>query len=184
MSIPGNDLLSQIENQHPKLGQWLRSYLWPAVKQTADNAAVATTGSLEPPAPPESVHVTTAGEMMQVVVNHSAPIQRGVHYIYHVATNPGMVGAQIEAKPATRAPLHFVLPTKDSGGTAHNYYVAVQVQYPGGPPSSPTYYGGAQPKAINLSGTTQMDIRAGTGSGTAENGGQTLVGLGKAQVRI
>jgi hypothetical protein len=190
MSIKGNDLLAQIENAADvqtlavKLGQYMRNYVNPSIQKTAKNAAVSTTSQVQAPAPPESVNVTTAGEMIQVQVNHTAPVQKGVHYIYHLATNPQFTNAQIEAKPATRAPLHFVAPSKNSSGTAHDFYVAVQVQYPGGPPSAPTYYGGSAPAKFNLSGTTQMDILPGTGSGTAANGGQALVGLGKSQVRL
>jgi hypothetical protein len=184
MSIPGNDLLAEIERDHPKLGAYFRNYVLPAIQTTARNGAVGTHSNIAPPTAPESVNVTTAGEMMQVVVNHSAPLQKGVHYIYHVATNPQFTNAQIEAKPATRAPSHFVLPTKDAGGNTHSYYVAVQTQYPGSPPSEPTFFGGSAPSAVNMAGTTHMDIQPGTGSGTATNGGQAFVGLGKAQVRL
>jgi hypothetical protein len=184
MSIAGNDLLSQVENEWPKLGQYLRSYILPAIQTTAQNAAVDPSSQLPTPDPPQSINVTTAGEMMQVVVNHTAPIQKGAHYVYTVATNPQMTNAQIEVKPATRAPLHFTLPTKTAAGANHQYYVAVQVQYPGSPPSAPTFHGGSTPAPITMSGSTQMDIQPGTGSGTASNGGQTLVGLGKAQVRL
>jgi hypothetical protein len=184
MTIPGNDLLTQIEQDNPKLGQYIRRYLVPAVQKTAANAAVGTAASIPAPAPPESISVSTAGELMQVVVNHTAPVQKGVHYVYSIATNPQMSGAQIEVKAASRTPVHFPLPTKDGSGNTHNFYVAVQAQYPGSPPSKATFYGGATPVAINMSGTTQMDILPGTGSGTAANGGETLVGIGKSQVRL
>lgn len=185
--IQGNDLLQQFENQGgpaAKLGIFLRRYVIPNIQQVAQAAGVTAGAQIQPPDPPESVQVSTAGEMLQVKVNHNAPLIRGVHYIYHLATNPGFVNAQIEAKPATRAPFHFVAPTFQSdGATKHNYYVAVQAQYQGGPPSAPTYYGGGTPTAINLSGTTALDIQPGTGSGTATNGGQTFQGLGKAPIR-
>jgi hypothetical protein len=184
MSIPGNDLLTEIERDNPKLGQYLRRYVFPSVQKVAQNAAVSAQSQLGPPAPPESVSVKTAGELMQVVVNHSAKLQKGVHYVYSIATNPQMSGAQIEVKPASRAPVHFSLPTKDGGGATHNYYVAVQAQYPGSPASRPTYFGGSVPVAVNMAGTTQMDILPGTGSGTAQNGGEVLVGIGKSQVRL
>lgn len=184
MSIAGNDLLSQIEKESPKLGIYLRNYVLPAIQKTAQNAAVSPSGNIQAPDPPQGVNVTTAGEMMQITVDHTAPLQKGAHYIYSVATNPQMTNAQIEAKPATRAPFHLVLPTKDSTGTNHQFHVAVQVQYPGSPASAPTYYGGSSPQPITMGGTTQMNILPGTGSGTAENGGQVLVGLGKSQVRV
>jgi hypothetical protein len=190
MSLPGNDLLTAVENAQDvptlaiKLGQYLRRYLIPSVQNTASGAAVGTNGNIPSPAPPQSVNVTTAGEMIQVVVTHNSPIQKGARYIYHLATNPQFVGAQIEPKEATRAPFHFTAPTKNGAGATHNYYLAVQVQYPGSLPSEPTYFGGVSPAPFTLSGSTQLDIQPGTGSGTATNGGQTLVGLGKSQVRI
>jgi hypothetical protein len=123
--------------------------------------------------------------MLQVTVNHTSPIQKGVHYIYSIANNPEFKGAMIEAKPATRAPVHFPLPTYQSDGvTKHDWHIAVQAQYQGSDPSTPTYHGGGSPAAVQLNGTSAADIQAGTGSGTATNGGQILVGLGKAQVRI
>ncbi len=191
MSLPGDDLLAQIENATDaptlavKLGQYLRRYVKTAIQTTAQNGAVSPTSQIPAPPPPESISVSTAGEMMQVVVNHSAPIQKGVRYLTHVATNPQFSNAIIIDHGASRAPQHIVLPTKSADGTVtHNYYVATIAQYPGSPPSAPTYYGGAQPVPVIMGGTTQMDILPGTGSGTASNGGQTLVGLGKAQVRL
>jgi hypothetical protein len=183
VSIP-NDLLAQIENENPKLGIFLRQYVLPTISRTAQNAAVDQTSQIHPPDPPESVKVTTAGEMMQVVVNHTAPLIRGAHYIYTVGTNSSQLNAQVECKPATRSPLHFTLPTFQADGTTkHNYYVSVQVQYPGGPPSRPTHFGGSSPSPITLAGTTAMDIQPGTGSGTARNGASALQGLGTAPIR-
>ncbi len=193
MSIPGKDLLAQIENPTDirtlgvKLGAMLRNYVLPSIQKTAQNAGVSPTSEIAAPAPPESVNVqpSTFGNLLQVVVNHTAPIQKGAHYIYSVADNAQFTNSMIEVKPATRAPVHFVLPTfKADGFTQHNYHVAVQVQYPGSPPSAPTYYGGSTPSPITLNGIDSADLLPGTGSGTAQNGGQTLVGLGKAAVRL
>lgn len=184
MSLPGNDLLIQIEHENPKLGMYLRQYLVPAVQRTASNAAVGPSGNIPAPAPPESINVTTAGELMQVVVNHTAPIQKGVNYLTHISTNPQFSNAIILDHGASRTPPHINLPTKDSGGNTHNYYVATIAQYPGSPPSAPTYFGGSAPTPVMMGGTTEMDIQPGTGSGTASNGGQTFTGLGKSQVRL
>ena len=184
MSIAGNDLLNLIENENPKLGQYLRRYVATAIQTTAKNAAVSPQGNIPAPTAPESVNVSTAGELMQVTINHSAPIQKGVQYITHIATNPSFTNAIILDHGSSRNPPHINLPTKDSGGNTHSYYIGTVAQYPGSPPSAPTFYGGAQPKAVTMGGTTQMDIMPGTGSGTAQNGGQVLVGLGKSQVRL
>jgi hypothetical protein len=184
MSVGGNDLLREIEGVWPKLGVYLRSYIKPAIETTAQNAAVDTASEIPAPASPESINVTTSGEYMQVVVNHNSPIQKGVQYMTHIATNPQFSNPIIIDHGASRAPSHIVLPTKDSTGATHNYYVATIAQYQGGPPSRPTYFGGAAPKAITMGGTTQMDIQPGTGSGTATNGAQPFVGIGKSQVRL
>jgi hypothetical protein len=184
MSIGGNDLLREVEGMWPRLGVYLRSYLKPAIETTAQNAAVDTESNIAAPAPPESIAVTTSGEYMQVVVNHTAPIQKGVQYITHIATNPQFLNPVIHDHGSSRCPPPFQLPTKDSGGNTHNYYVGTVVQYPGSPPSKPTYFGGVTPAPVTMAGTTQMDIQPGTGSGTASNGGQPFVGLGKSQVRL
>ncbi len=193
MTIPGKDLLAQIENADDvrtlgiKLGAYLRNHVLPSIQTTADNAAVSPVSNLAAPDPPESVSVApaTTGDMVQIVTNHVSPIQKGAHYIYTIANNPQFTNALIEAKPATRSPAHFTLPTFAADGvTKHNYHIAVQVQYPGSPPSKPTYYGGVTPSPVQLAGTAAADLMPGTGSGTARNGGQTLVGLGKSQVRL
>lgn len=193
MALPGRYLLSQIKNAKDvetlasKLGIYIERYLTKAIETTAQNAAVSPTSKIKAPAPPESISVTpaTTGDMLQVVTNHTAPIQKGVHYIYSIADNPQLSGAMTRIEPATRAPMHFTLPTfKSDGTTKHDYYVGVQVQYPGSEPSPVTYHGGVSPVKVNLNGSAAADLQAGTGSGTAENGGQTAVGLGKAQVRL
>lgn len=189
MPILGNDLLTEFENQGgaaTKLGIFLRRYLIPMIQNVAQGAAVSMTKQTQPPDPPESVNVTTAGELMQVTINHSAPIIRGAHYFTEIsADDPSFQsGPMIHDHGASRAPVTISLPTKDASANTHNYYVASYVQYPGGPPSKPTYYGGSQPVAVTMSGTTEMDIQPGTGSGTASSSSPTpFQGLGKAAIR-
>lgn len=184
MSLPGNDLLVQIENEHPKLGQYLRRYLVPMVQTTAQNAAVSSTSKIAAPPAPDAVRVNVSGEHMQVVVDHNAELQKGVRYFTHIATNPQFTDAIVVDHGTSRAPAPITLPTKNAAGDDHQYYVATVAQYPGSDPSAATFYGGESPAAVTMGGTTQMDLAAGTGSGTAQNGGQTLVGFGKAQVRL
>jgi hypothetical protein len=181
--IGGNDLLSEISNQWPRLGQYLNRYVAKAIATTAFNAGVSATGNVAPPAPPESISVTQLGaEHLQIVVNHNAPVTKGIRYITHIATNPQFSNAMIHDHGCSRCPPPVFVPTKTSGAATQNYYVATVTQMPGSKPSV-TYYGGASPVAINMSGTTEADILPGTGSGTAANGGETLVGLGKSQIR-
>jgi hypothetical protein len=184
VSLPGADLLAQIERENPKLGQYLRRYVNTAIQTVAQNSAVSPSSQIPAPEPPQAVGVTVSGELMQVVIQHTAPLQKGVQYITHIATNPQFSHAIILDHGASRTPPHINLPTKDSSGNTHNYYVATVAQYPGSAPSKPAFWGGSSPVAVNMGGATQMDIQPGTGSGTAANGGQTLVGLGKSQVRL
>jgi hypothetical protein len=187
MPIPGNDLLTEFENQGgpaAKLGIFIRRYIAPGINSVSQSLAGATTSERQPPAPPQSISVSTAGELMQVSINHTAPVIRGARYFTEIsADDPSFVGAIIKDHGASRAPEPFTLPTKTSGGATHNYYVASYVQYPGGPPSKPVYWGGSSPVAVTMGGSTQMDIAKGTGSGTATNGGQTFQGLGRAPIR-
>jgi len=110
MSLPGNDLLTAVENAEDvptlakKLGQYLRRYVSTAIQTTARNAAVDPSSNLPAPAAPESINVTTAGELMQVVVNHTAPIQKGVRYITHIATNPQFTNPIIVDHGSSRCP--------------------------------------------------------------------------------
>jgi hypothetical protein len=185
--MQGNYLLSEIENQGgtwTKLGQLLRRYITPTLDQVAMAAGVSSTGEKPPPNPPQSVNVTTSGELMQIVVNHTAPIVRGARYFTNISTNPAGTNGIIHDHGASRAPAHIPLPTKTAAGVNHQYYVSSYVQYPGGPPSSPVHFGGGPtPTPVTMGGTTQMDIQPGTGSGTATNGGQAFQGLGKSPVR-
>lgn len=190
MPIPGNDLLQEFENQGgaaTKLGIFLRRYIVPPLQTVARSAGVNTSKQLEPPPTPDSVNVTTAGELMQVTINHNAPLNsRTARYFTEVsADDPSfMSGPMIHDHGASRAPLPIQLPTKGSAGTTHNYYVASYVQYPGGPPSKPVYYGGTSPTPIQMSGTTQMDIQPGKGSGTASSSAPTpFQGMGKTPIR-
>ena len=190
MSLPGNDLLTAIENAQDlptmaiKLGQYLRRHVATAIQTTAQNAAVDPSSQIAAPASPQSITVTTSGELAQIVVNHTAPIQKGVQYITTIATNPQFTGGIIHDHGSSRCPPPIYLPTKDSSGNTHNYYFGTIVQYPGSPPSKPTYFGGVSPVAVNMGGSTQMSLQPGTGSGTASNGNQPFHGLGKAVVRL
>ena len=184
LMIGGANLLIEIEKDNPRLGQFLRRYVIKAIETTAQNAGVSPTGKIAPPAPPEAVNVSTSGEMMQITVNHSAPIQKGVQYTTHISTDPSFSAPIIVDHGSSRSPQHIILPTRNGAGDTHDYYVRTGVQYPGSDPSEWTYHGGASPIKVNMAGTTQMDIQPGTGSGTGSaDGQQSSVGLGKAIFR-
>ncbi len=185
MSIGGDDLLAQIENDNPKLGVFLRRYVVKSIETTAQNASVSPTGKIAPPAPPESINVTTAGEYMQVTVNHNAPIQKGIQYITHISPNsPQFSTPIVHDHGSSRCPPPFQLPTKDAGGNTISYYVRTIAQNQGGDACKPVYFGGSSPVAVTMSGSTQMTLQPGTGSGTGSaNGQQSAVGLGRTIFR-
>ncbi len=185
--LPGNDLLAHIEDQHPKLGIYLRQYVVPAITTTATNAAVSPTGTVASPQQPSGISVAAAGEMVHVSITDNAPVSRGVNYFTEISPNdPTFRQPIVFHHGASRTPPPFPLPSKDSTGTAIKYYLRSYSQYPGSPPSAPVVHGGAaNPTAVTLGGTTQLDLLPSTGSGTASgNGTQGGQGLGKFPVRL
>lgn len=185
--LPGNDLLSQIENENPKLGQYLRQYLVPAISRTAQNAAVSPTGENASPQSPSGISVSSAGELVHVAITDNSPLNRGVNYFTEISPNDASFRQPIVVHHGTsRTPAPFSLPSKDSSGNAISYYVRSYSQYPGSKPSIPIVHGGAdKPTAITLTGSTQMQLQPSTGSGTASgNGTQGGQGFGKSPVRL
>ena len=185
--LPGNDLLSQIENENPKLGQYLRQYLIPAISRTAQNAAVSPTGDVATPVAPSRISVAAAGEMVHVSLTDNSALNRGVNYFTEISANdPSFRQPIVFHHGTSRTPPPFPLPSKDGNGTAINYYVRSYSQYPGSAPSNPVVHGGAaSPTAVTLGGTTQLNLLPSTGSGTASgNGTQPGQGFGKAPIRL
>ena len=185
--LPGNDLLSQIENENPKLGQYLRQYLVPAITTTAKNAAVSPIGSVAAPDAPSAVNVAAFGEMVHVSVQDNSPLNRGVNYFTEIGVDdPHFTQPIVFHHGTSRTPPPFPLPTNVSGGgspVAHKYYIRSYSQYPGGPPSAPTAYnnGAAVTLAGSTVGTPLPSTGSGTASGTGTQGGQ---GFGKAPIRL
>jgi hypothetical protein len=185
--LPGNDLLSQIENENPKLGQYLRQYIVPAIATTAKNAAVSPIGSVAAPSAPTAVNVTTFGEMVHVSHQDDEPVNRGINYFTEIGVDdPHWTQPIVYHHGTSRTPPPFSLPSLISGGSSpvsHEYYIRGFKQYPGGAPSETTAYNNGA--AITLSGTTVGTPLPSTGSGTASgNGTQGGQGFGKAPIRL
>ena len=185
--LPGNDLLAQIENENPKLGQYLRQYVIPAISTTAKNAAVSPTGSAAAPESPSGISIAAAGEMVHVSLTDNAALKRGVHYFTEISANdPSFRQPIVFHHGTSRTPPPFPLPSKDGNGNPVSYYVRAYSQYPGSAPSAPIVHGGAaNPTAVTLGGATQLTLLPSTGSGTASgNGTQGGQGFGKSVVRL
>lgn len=185
--LPGNDLLAQIEQENPKLGQYLRQYLGPAITTTAKNAGVSPTGSVASPTPPSAVNVTSFGEMVHVSHEDNSPVKRAINYFTEIGVDdPNFNQPIVYHHGASRTPPPFPLPSLISGGgspVSHKYYFQGYSQYVGGPPSAKVKFNNGA--AITLTGSTVGTPLPSTGSGTASgNGTQGAQGFGKSPVRL
>ncbi len=185
--LPGNDLLAQIENENPKLGQYLRNYLVPAISTTAKNAAVSPIGSVAAPDAPSAVNVSSFGEMVHVSHEDNSTLNRGINYFTEIGVDdPHFTRPIVYHHGTSRTPPPFSLPSLISGGgspVSHKYYFQGYSQYPGGPPSAKTVYNNGA--AVTLSGSTVGTPLPSTGSGTASGTGtQGGQGFGKAPIRL
>jgi hypothetical protein len=181
--LRGGQLLSDIENQFPKLGIFLRSKVLPAINTIGRNAAVAPVGQIAAPAAPGSVNVKVAGEIAHVTIDDPSAVQRGGQYHVELATNPQFSQPHVEHLGSSRG--RFInLPTNADDGTPHTWYARAYSQYPGSQPGAFTYHGGDEPAGFTMGGTTNMTPLPSTGSGTASSDGQQGgSGLGKVLLR-
>lgn len=180
----GNDLLAQIENENPKLGQYLRRYVNSSIQTVAQNAAVSASSQIAAPQPIQSLNVAVSGEIVHVSHVDSSPLQKGVNYFTEIGVNdPNFRQPIVYHHGTSRTPPPFSLPTKDASGNAISYYMRGYSQYPGSLPSAPVIANGGA--AITLGGTTEMNLLPSAGSGTASaSGTQAGSGFGKSQVRL
>lgn len=148
------------------------------------NIGASPVGRSDPPPPIQGLNVTTGGEYAHITINHSAPINQGIHYFVEMANNPSFIGAHPihYGTSRTRDPIH--LAPFDSGGMPQSWYARGFSQYQGSDPSKPVNFGGPEPTPITTTGTTRLTWNPSTGSGTGSNtGGQPAVGFGKVQTR-
>lgn len=181
-SILDNALLAQIESENPRLGQLLRG-LGKSIQTLSTNTGASATGFVPAPDRPQGIVVNQQGdEHLQITVQHTSPVNKGVEYFSEVSTDPGFTAPRVEHHGASRAPVSTLfLPTKDLSGNTHQYYLRTYAQQPGSPPSEVLVYSG---NPITMTGTTQADHTPSTGSGTAApNGSQGGSGWGKVLQR-
>jgi hypothetical protein len=183
-NLSGGSFLNEIYQSDSRLGTLL-SRIIGAVNQTAGSAGVAPVGQSIKLSPPDNVNVATAGELMHVSITDNSAANRQVHYFTEVSNNPQFLQPIVIHHGPSRTGVPFSLPTKDSTGATHNWYVRSFRQSPGGPPSDPVTYGGsASPTAVTMSGSTQLTLLPSTGSGTSSNTGQQAAqGFGKQPIR-
>lgn len=178
-NLDGGQLLSEFSQKDPRGGALLAKII-SAINTLSDNLSSSPSGQSTPPAPPDAVNVTSAGEMVHVQITHNAPVKRGIQYFTEVSNSKSFTQPIVIDHGSSRTSHPFPLPTKDSKGNTHNWYFRSFAQYHGSAPSAPVVFGGASdPTAVNLSGTTQLDLLPSLGSGTASpTGFQGAQGLG------
>lgn len=182
----GGRELEIIRQENPLLGRMVEKII-DSINRTATNAGVSSAGELPPPAPIDSTQVSgtlannvlsVPGEILHFVHTHNPPLLRGIQYITEVDTDPNFPNPHpIDTGSSRSGFLH--LPTNDANGDQYSYYLRATPQLPGSAPQKPTVFGGLQgPTAIQMSGSTNMDLLTSQSGGTAKpyQGGQ---GLGK-----
>lgn len=183
--VDGGRELSMVEQKDPMLGALLRRVL-NGVNTLSTNAGISATGSVAPPKAPDSVTAASTGEMLHMTVSHGGELNRGVNYISYVSQNdPSFSAPMVYHHGGSRTPPPIPVPALDPDGNQNSYYVKTIAQYPGSPPSDPTFHGSSSaPIAIQPTGTTRGNLLPSHGAGTASNTGQqSNFGLGKFQKR-
>lgn len=154
-----------------------------AVNSMAQNIGIAPIGKLSPPPPVNSITVsgsapnsngiiTCPAEILHWTITHNGPIQKGIQYISEIDTNPNFPQPfQIDHGCSRVGFLH--LPTLDTNGNTHTYYLRSYAQYHGSDPTDPYVLGGMSGAiGIQMTGTSQTSLLSSTGSGTSQATGQ------------
>lgn len=186
-NLQGGRELPHLAQKDPYLGSILRRII-NAVNTTSQNAGVSAIGKLPPPLPLQGINVagtqagdtiTVPGEILHFTLQHDAPLTKGVRYFSEYDTNPNFTQPHVIDHGTSRTG-NVNLPTMNSDGDDHTYYLRSYAQYPGSDPHKPLVLGGLNgPLKIKMGGATQMNLLSSTGSGTAApNGTQGGKGLG------
>lgn len=169
-TIGGDDLLTEVQSRWPRLGQLLSRYVIPAIDNLGTNMGASPNGYVAPPAAPQGLTINKIGaENVQITVQHTSPIPKGIHYFTEMVAStstaqPSFAGARVEHHGTSRSPISTpFLPTKDSSGSTHQYFFRSYAQMQGGKRSGYSPVVGP----ITMSGTTEADHTPSTGSGTA-----------------
>ena len=178
--LDGGQELSFIAQQSPYLGTLLRKIIG-AVNTTAKNASVSAIGNVSPPNPVDAVSVSGAladnavsvqGEVLHLTLTHNQAVDKGVRYFTEIDTDPNFTQPHVHDHGTSRSAF-INLPTKNTSGTPHTFYVRSYAQYHGSNPTKPTVFGGLNgPYPITMGGSSKVDLLPSTGSGTASPSGQ------------
>ena len=168
----------------PHLSEALR-ILQDGINNLGNHVSVDPAGTSPAPPIPQSLTVKANGTgLVHAVISDSNPINKNLHYFIEVDTSPSFPQPHVIHLGPSRTMSPIYLPAKDDSGNPQNFFFRTYSQYQGSHPSSPIYFGGTVPTAVNPGGTQQMTLLPSTGSGTASNTGeQGSAGFGKVLVR-
>lgn len=181
-NLEGGQELSYIAQRDSYLGSLLQRMI-SAVNTVAQNASVSAVGLFPKPPKIDAINVsgnynqdtntiTTSSEVLHWTLTHNQQIHKGVRYFTEIDKDPNFTQPHVIDHGTSRTGF-IQLPTQDSSGAQHVYYIRSYAQYHGSDPADHTTLGGASnPTAIVMTGTSQCDLLSSTGSGTASQTGQ------------
>lgn len=166
--LTGGKELATLNRQNPSLGSLL-SKMIDAHNHAAQQAGVDPVGQASAPPPPQSVSATVIGEQLHIRATDNNPTGRSRTYFSEIHTDPNYTTPKMVIQHGATRDAQVQLPTLNTAGTMQPYYLRTYSQTPGSPPSSPVNY--PVPITMDHTGTTQGDLPASSGSGTAPASG-------------
>lgn len=175
--------LGALNKVSPYLGNVLQK-IQDAVNNLGTNLAGSPVGKIDPPSQIQKLDVKVSGETVHVSHTDNNPLAKGIHYFTEIDTDPSFPRPLVIHHGTSRTSHPFNLPAKDDNGVAVTYFMRGYNQLPGSDPSLHVNFGGDQPTAVTMTGTTQMTLLPSNGSGTAAaDGTQGGHGFGKVLER-
>lgn len=165
----------------PLLGKYFASAfqnIEDGINNLGSHVAADPTGTIPAPAPLASVDVAhNAAGLVHVGHTDNQQTQKGVNYFTEVDTHPSFPNPQVYDHGTSRNLPPFTLPN----GT---YYFRGYHQFQGSMPSTPVNFGGDNPTAVTIAGSSVLPLIPSKGSGTASpDGKQGGWGFGKTLYR-
>jgi hypothetical protein len=175
--LSGGKELAQLNRKNPSLGA-LIARLIDAHNHTSAQQGIDPVGQASAPPPPQAVDVTVTGEQAHIRVTDNNPTNRARTYFSEVHTDSDFGSPKMVVQHGATRDAQLALPTLNGDGMMQAYYLRTYSQDPGSPPSKPIPY----PTYVTMdpAGTTQGDLPASAGSGTAPASG-TVSGQGFGQ---
>jgi hypothetical protein len=152
-----------------------------AINQIGTLTGVDPLGHTQTPDAPQGINVASGSDHIHVTLNDSSQRTRARNYFLEWATEPNFLQPNVEHLGASRGRI-FAMPSKTGAGATISYYFRAYSMDLGAQNASRKIYFGTNlaPTAVNLTGSSTLNLLPSTGSGTAapQQGGQ---GFGTSQ---